>query len=294
MNTRTVSQTGTMNRTTTYPSRDGKDRRARVGRRAGVGSKYLMVALFLVGPAGAGLAGPASARSGVNGGAEPRISRTEGNDVLLLETTSTAIGQALNDDGVPWDWCGTPWPLHFPHYRDIFVGMDDGYVDTTAVQALAAWAADGGHLHFFGGTCQPDYAAAMNRYLVHNDLSNFCWSPVSGRPEMTVTDPSSYLAYGLPSAHDWGNDDASGYQIHVIDPRIWEAARNGDGYPMLFSRAIGNGTFDYFIDRPCRECYAGQDRTILAQIVSSMLHLTTPPPVPVRNSSWGQIKSLYR
>lgn len=257
-----------------------------------MGKRLLLVALLVVGIAGTSFAVQTGTSNQVNNSGSGWVHQGRSNTVLLLETTTSALGQALTNLGVAYDDAqGPPFPSP-TGYTDVFLAMDGGLVEPTDIQPLAAWAQAGGHLHFYGGTCWQDYVVGMNTYLVTNDINNYCWTTVGGQPQVVVVDANNCLAKNLPATYNWSNNSASYYEFRATDTGIAIAANNGDGIPMLFSKPIGGGTFDYCIDSAYSSYYVGGDMTILQDIVQNML-FNCQAPVPVQQSTWGQIKSMY-
>ncbi len=194
-------------------------------------------------------------------------SRTGRAQVLLLETTTTALPEAFQAHGLSFDeFYGPPWP-DLGCYSDVFVGMDGGLIEPSDLLPLANYASGGGHLHFYGGSCWQDYVDGMNQYLVQNNTGDYCWTMAL---DLVVVDPNNGLSSGLPATYDWADPAAGLYQLRVQDPSLWVAADNGDGYHMLFLKNIGSGWFDCCIDSPYVDYYAGQDLKILEQIVWNM------------------------
>ena len=222
-------------------------------------------------------AGPTASSSGINNqfhrGTEARPSQ-----VLLLETTTTAIPEALNALGVSYDEeMGPPWPEPGCDHLMVILAMDGGLLEASDIGPLAAYASAGGNLAIYGGSCWQDYVLALDQYLVRNDTNNYCWAEVSGYPEMRIVDPNDLLSENLPSTYNWQNPAASFYQLRVTDPSIATAALNCDGYPMLFSKRIGSGLLAVCIDSPYGDYYAGQDFAVLTQIVSNLCFASNLP-----------------
>jgi len=256
-----------------------------------MGYKLLLIGAMVVAFAGASFAGVGSSNPAINNGMHG--GQNNRATVAVLETTTTSLGAALTSLGIAYDdYMGPPWNINYSQYTHIYVGMDGGLVEPTDLQPLATWANGGGFLHFYGGTCWQDYAIGMNTYIDENNTSNYCWTEVSGQPEMSIVDPTNCLAAGLPATYNWGNMAASFYQFRTTDPANMVAADNGDGYHMLFNKTMGSGRFDYCIDSSYNGYYSGQDMTILTDIVANMYNCI--PPVPVQQTTWGSIKSTYK
>jgi len=259
-----------------------------------MGHKVALAILLVAGLVGSSLAVQTGSNSSVVNNPTGMGNHQRTNTILVLETTSSALGQALTDLGQTYDYVsGPPFLSDYSQYTDVFLGMDGGLVEPTDIQPLAAWAQAGGRLHFYGGTCWQDYANGMNTYLVGNDVNNYCWTECYNYPQMTVVDPAHCLATGLPGTYNWSDMAASYYQFRATDGAIAVAANNGDGVPMLFSKVEGAGTFDYCIDSAYASYYLNQgDYNIFKQIVSNML-TACGGPTPVQETSWGAIKNMY-
>jgi hypothetical protein len=216
-------------------------------------------------------------------------------DVLLIETTTTALGQALTDLGVAYDsFFGDNFSaVDLSPYIHVFVGMDGGLVEGPSLQNAANYASNGGCLHFYGGTCWQPYAQGLNTYLLANDVNNYCWTTVFGAPHSTIVDAGHYLAAGLPATYTFADISASYYQTRNTDGAALVAAVNGDGYDHLLSKAIGTGNFDYCINSSYIAYYANpNDYNWLRTVVENML--SCGGPTAIENSSWGAIKAIYR
>ncbi len=215
--------------------------------------------------------------------------------VALLETTTTALGGVLSSMGYAYDeYQGPPFPTALSGYTDVFLGMDGGLLEPSDIQNLASYCSGGGRLHFFGGTCWPDYVNGMNTYLVQNNTSNYCWTEVYGQPEVKVVDPGNCLAKDLPATYNFSNLAASFYQFRATDPAVEVACDNGDAYHMLFTKVVGEGFFDYCINSPYVTYWEDQDLAWMTTVVENMLHCYMPCCNPVRGTTWGGIKNTYR
>ncbi len=120
------------------------------------------------------------------------------------------------------------------------------------------------------------------------------WAEVSGYPDVKVVDPNHCLAEQLPATYEFENIAASYYQFRVTDPVIEIVCDNGDGYHMLFSKAISSGHFDYCINSSYVAYWAGNDLAWMTAVVYNMLRCQVPCCVPVRTATWGGIKNTYR
>jgi hypothetical protein len=221
-------------------------------------------------------------------------------DVLLIETTTTALGQALTDLSVTYDsFLGDDFSaVDLSPYVHVFVAMDGGLVEAPSLQNAANYVNAGGCLHFYGGTCWQPYAQGLNTYLLQNDVHNYCWATVGGSPHSTVVDAGHHLAADLPATYSFADIFASYYQTRNTDGVALVAAANGDGYDHLFSKWIGSGHFDYCTNSPYIYYYSNPNdyawlRTVVRNMVTNY-YCGGIPPVAVRNASWGAIKAIYR
>jgi hypothetical protein len=217
-----------------------------------------------------------------------------GNDILLIETTTTALGAALTALGHTYDYfSGSDFSgLDLSPYDHVFLGMDGGLVEGPSIQNLANFINAGGCGHIFGGTCWQPYAIAMNTYILENDINNYCWVQNAIPPDSRVVDAAHYLASGLPANYNYLNNAASYYQLRNTDVLAWVAAENGDGYDHLLSKDLGSGNFDICINSSYSGYWAGADFDWMTQVVANMLNGCGV--TPTTESSWGAIKSLYR
>jgi hypothetical protein len=214
---------------------------------------------------------------------------------LLIETTDTALDQALTDLGVPYDYfAGDNFSgVDLSPYTHVFVGMDGGLVEGPSLQNAANFASNGGCLHFYGGTCWQPYAIGLNTYLLENNTNDYCWTTVGGFPHSTVVDAGHYLAAGLPATYTFADISASYYQTRNTDGAAAVAAVNGDGYDHLLSKSIGDGSFDYCINSSYYFYYLNpNDYDWLLTVVENML--TCGEATATEPSSWGAIKAIYR
>jgi hypothetical protein len=215
-------------------------------------------------------------------------------EVLLIETSTTALPRALDALGVSYDYFnGSDWSgLALADYNHVLVGMDGGLVEEPSIANVAGFVAAGGCLHFYGGTCWQPYAIAMDTHLLSNNVNDYCWTTVSGQPHSTIVDAGHYLATGLPGTYNFADLSATYYQMRTDDAAIAVAAVNGDGYDHLLSKVIGAGHFDICINSPYDSYYGNPgDFDWLTQVVANMV---IDGPSPADQSTWGSIKALYR
>jgi hypothetical protein len=223
---------------------------------------------------------------------------TDQNDratVLLIETTSSAVGQAITECGQAYDlFSGSDFSgVNLTGYDHVFLAMDGGTVTDASILNASNYVNAGGNFHIYGGTCWQEYAIAMDNYLVENDINNYCWTTVGGSPHSTVVDPGHYLAAGLPLTYNFADLSASYYQLRTTDAGLWVAAVNGDGYNHLFSKAVGGGVVDACINSAYYFYYTNpSDYNWLKQVVCNML--AGGQPTATENTSWGTVKALYR
>jgi len=214
-------------------------------------------------------------------------------DVLLIETTETAIGSILGDLGVAHDlYTGDDFStIDLSPYVHVIVAMDGGAIEEGSIANVAAFASGGGLLHFIGGTAWQPFAVAVNSHLVANEIDDYYWM-ISTIPHVTLTDPDHCLSVGLPGSYNFTDPSAAYYMIRVTDGAIDQAAENGDGYPLLFSKSVGSGWFDWCINSPYSLYWVDAgDYGWLLQVVTNMLQ---EMPSPVGETTWGRIKGLYR
>jgi hypothetical protein len=256
--------------------------------------RLLVIAVLLMGVAGYAYASDTASQPQVSSLDSGWVSQDLRSTVLLIETTSVALDQALTELGAAFDvYAGDDFSaVNLAPYTDVFVAMDGGLVVDASIVNVANWCAAGGHLHFYGGTCWYDYAVAMNTHLVQNNFNDYCWTQVAGTPHSQVTNTGHYLAYNLPTNYNFVDIAATYYQMRTTDASLNVAAVNGDGYNHLFSKVVGSGIFDMCINSPYYAYYLnGTDYAWLKQVVSNMLNLN---PSPAESPTWGEIKALYR
>jgi len=220
-----------------------------------------------------------------------------GASVLLIETQSPvsgSIGLALTQLGVPYDFfVGDDFSaLNLAPYLHVIVGMDGGLIENSSILNARNYVAAGGFLHFYGGSCWDPYAAALNTHLLQNNIVDFCWTIVSGSPDVTITDAGNYLAAGLPGTYNFLDDAASFYQTRSTDGATNVAAVNGDGYDALMWKSIGSGRFDICINSPYEGYYFNQtDFDWLKTVLINMLGLRTTAVEP---ATWGAVKANFQ
>lgn len=257
--------------------------------------RLIFLILLLVGVSGFAYADQTASRADIVNSNEGWLTQPDRNEVLLIRTTDVALNQAFSDLSVPFDeYVGDNFSgVDLTGYTHVFVAMDGGLVEDPSIQNVATFAGNGGHVHFYGGTCWQGYAIALNAHLLLNDVNNYCWSTVGGSPDVLVVDPAHCLADALPGTYNFVDPAATFYSTRSTDPGTAVAAINGDNYDMLMSKAIGAGTFDICINSPYVSYYMNPtDYNWLKQVVQNMLNCVVP--VPVENTTWGNIKALYR
>jgi hypothetical protein len=219
----------------------------------------------------------------VKAGAQKR--KVLGNNVLLLETTDTALDNALNALGQPFDqivsedWTG----IDFSPYNIIFIGMDGGLIDQADVAAIRTNAINAGkRVAWFGGTALPEFVAGVEASLMDVDTGNFGWS-VSNTPHFTLVNPGHPMGTGLPATMNFGNSSAAFYMLRPTDAAIQVVGHNGDGFNSLFFKGSGfpgggTGQLIWLTNSPFVDYWSiPSDMAFLTQVVSNCLQ----PVVPV-------------
>jgi len=219
----------------------------------------------------------------VKAGAEKRI--VQGNSVLLLETTDTALDIALGSLGQPFDnivsdvWTG----IDFSPYNIVFIGMDGGGIDEADVAAVRSNAIDAGvRVCWFGGTALPEFAAGVEASLVDIDTGNFSWT-VSSTPHFTLVNPAHPMAASLPGSMTFADPNAAFYMLRPTDAAIQVVGENGDGFDSLFFKGSGfpgggTGQLVWLTNSPFVSYWTvPSDMAFLTQVVDNCLQ----PVVPV-------------
>jgi hypothetical protein len=203
-------------------------------------------------------------------------------NTLLIETGGTitnTVVRALDSLGVTYDFMNTVdfTGIDFSPYATIILGMDGGLVDSTSVEAVANATAEGKKLIILGGTAyHPYYVGVQNYLLQHNGVEDWVQS---APPHLTVTAPGHPLTLDLPSPYNYVNPYAAQYMLRITDPAATVVAMNGDGFPALVSKSIGNGVLIYSITSPWDAHYANEaDYQVLYTIVRNAVNFSIPPP----------------
>src|SRR5262245_11411454 len=180
---------------------------------------------------------------------------TVNSRLLLLTTTSVSasVERVLGELGRPYDYVLTEdfTSVDLTPYDTIIVAMDGGFVEEADVQALANAAAGNRALIILGGTNYEPYYQGVQAYLLSNQGMPG-WT-VSQMPHWQVVDASDPLAAGLPGSGNFASLAASYYMLHIADAAAAQAARNGDGWPILVHKSIGVGQMVYFTHSPYTE-----------------------------------------
>jgi hypothetical protein len=219
----------------------------------------------------------------VKAGVEKRI--VQGNTVLLLETTDTALDAALGSLGQPFDnivsdtWTG----IDFTPYDIVFIAMDGGLIDQADVTAVRTGVIDAGkRLCWFGGTSLVEFANAIEATLVDIDLGNFSWS-ISSAPHFTVVNAAHPMAASLPGTMTFATPEAAYFMLRPTDAALTVAGENGDGFDSLFFKGSGfpgggTGELVWFTNSPFAAYWTVPgDMAFLTQVVDNCLQ----PVVPV-------------
>jgi hypothetical protein len=162
-------------------------------------------------------------------------------------------------------------------YDTIIIGMDGGILDGNDVAHVAAAAKAGRKLIIVGGSQYLPYAQGLDDYLIDVNSPNYFWSTVSGSPDMNVIDPGHRLATGLPKTYDFVDNDATYYMARIEDSNAQIVAENGDGYPSLVTKPIGEGWLIYFINNAHDGFWSNANdheilKTILANALGPVCH----------------------
>ena len=203
-------------------------------------------------------------------------------NTLVIETGGSignTVVRALDSLGAEYDFMHTEdfTSIDFSPYSIIILGMDGGLVDSTSIEAVANAAALGKKLIILGGTNHhPYYVGVQNYLLQHNGVEDWFQSAT---PHLTVTAPGHPLTVDLPSPYNYVNPGAAQYMLRITDPAATEVAVNGDGFPALVSKSIGNGVLIYSITSPWDAHYLNEpDYAVLYTIVRNALDLEIPQP----------------
>ncbi len=208
----------------------------------------------------------------------------QGNSVLLLETTDTALDTALSSLGQPFDnivsdtWTG----IDFSPYDIVFIGMDGGLIEEPDVAAVRSALDTGVRLCWFGGTCYDPFAFGVEASLVDIDTINFCWT-ITGSPDFTLVDAGHPMGTGLPGSMEFATAEAGYYMLRPTDGSIQVVGVNGDGFDSLFFKGSGfpgggTGELVWLTNSPFASYWTNPgDMGFLTQVVSNCLQ----PEVPV-------------
>jgi len=202
-------------------------------------------------------------------------------DVMLIGIHETAVRQALVTLGIPFhEFYGEDWTgLDLSPYAHVYVAIHGGSIEQASLQHVADYAAQGGHLHFYGGSDYPAYAQGLNAYLLENDTNNHQWTELAAAPHVRMEELTSYLARSHNWIFDFQDWSATCYQTRLTDPDMIIAARNSSGVPMLVSKEIGAGTLDLCINSPMTESYSDPTDYAWLQLTVRNMHDLTPGAV---------------
>ncbi|MBN1578830.1 MAG: choice-of-anchor D domain-containing protein [Chitinispirillaceae bacterium] len=197
--------------------------------------------------------------------------------ILVLATTSltNSVVSVLNNLGKPHTLVQTSdfSSIDFNPYDIIIVGMDGGSIYEASVLALANAAASGKKLIMIGGTNLSAYYTGLQNYLLkHTNQQG--WT-TSTTPHLQVIDPAHPLAYHLPQTYSYVNTSASYYMIRISDSLAHVVSLNGDGFPSLIVKPVGNGMLCYFTST-ASDSYWGNssDRAILQTVIENAIDLS--------------------
>jgi|GEM_PF-6567337 len=225
--------------------------------------------------------------------------RAQEAEVMVIQTTNSAVPAILTELGIRFELYEAIdfSAVDLTPYAHVFVAMDGGSVSHASVSNAAGYAFNGGHLHFLGGTAVLEYNQAVNDLLVQNDVSTYNWVQVAGSPHSMVINGAHPLAKGLPYEYNFASSAATFYQLRVTEPFLATAAVNGDGYPHLFSKPIGFGTFDHSINSPNSNYYSDPgDWGWISQVVRNMVGAGNPhinSVIDVPNDQGRQVRITW-
>ena len=200
-------------------------------------------------------------------------------DVLLIRTNDVvgSVAAALTDLGYAFDevyasTAGSLAALNLSGYSTVVVAMDGGFWDETDIAKLAEFTAGGGRLVGIGGSCYADFALGIDVHLFDVDAADYCWAH-SSTPHLTVLYDQNRLAIGLPSVHNYAGDN----DYYSLRPMGWDvqvAAENGDGWPCLIKKRLGNGWLAWYTASPYTSYWADPgDYTVLKRVIFNMMHV---------------------
>jgi hypothetical protein len=198
-------------------------------------------------------------------------------EILVLATTSlsNSVVAVLNALGKPHTLLQTFdfTTIDFAPFDIIIVGMDGGSISEASLLALANAASSGKKLIMIGGTSYTPYYTGMQNYLLrHTNQQGWVTSTT---PHHRITDSAHPLASGLPQTYSYVNSSASYYMIRINDDLAHVVATNGDGFPTLVEKPIGNGSLYYFTSS-ASDSYWGNapDRAMLQTIIENAINLS--------------------
>jgi len=206
--------------------------------------------------------------------ADPGRENDREEDILVVATTTVdgSVLQVLNDLGLLYDYVNTAiWDdALFEGYPTIIVAMDGGTIEESSVLALANAANAGAQVISIGGTNWTPYYTGMQNYIIGH-TGEQGWT-TSSTPHLQVTDPGHPLAQGLPAEYTFNNTSASYYMLRANDPEMSTAAHNGDGWPDLFAKPLGSGSYAAFLNSAYYSYWSdASDYAILSTVMTNML-----------------------
>ncbi len=206
----------------------------------------------------------------------PQVELDEG-PYLILSTTSinNSVLRAFNELEVEYTHIPTQnfGAVDMTDYGTVIIAMDGGTPTVDDFRAFFNFAVNGGTSIYLGGTNWASAYQAILEYISHTGQTG--WITVNGRPQFQIVDPNHDLSVDLPETYNFVNDAASFYCVRYNDPEMEVAAQNGDNWPCLLYKEMGDGTYLAFTNSVADGYWGNQtDYNLLRQIIANMLEFS--------------------
>eukprot|EP00729_Bicosta_minor_P013253 gene13253-8371_t len=197
------------------------------------------------------------------------------SDQLEYKIFENSIGKENFDMVQTSSYSQTNWDAA---YSTIVVLMNGGSVGSSDIQELGRFVKGGTRLLLFGGSGTSSFVTGVNSYLLTTGSTSYSWVSVGAdKPAMTVWHEDHPLNKNLPPLINQTDLANVNYVTQVSDINARVAARNGDGYPCLVSKAFGTdgGVLVYYTDPPKDKDLLGEGPAYIKTILDNAISTPT-------------------